>query len=142
MDIYIKNKVTRSLGAFRKHLNITKLKRGHYHSHTTLYRRPASHKIFNIYIHISGLIKRNIHNNQTKALPLSHYLVRATSKSRKFLIYIHISGKKIQHYKYTSFVILYYLKFIFFLFPHQKPQQQLQSYHLSLYHNHYQQLHL
>ena len=48
MNIYIK-KVTRSLGAFRKYFNITKLKRGLYHSHTTLYGRPASHA-FLIYI--------------------------------------------------------------------------------------------
>ena len=48
MNIYIK-KVTRSLGAFRKYLNITKLKLGLYSSHTTLYGRPASHA-FLIYI--------------------------------------------------------------------------------------------
>ena len=49
MWIYILKKVTRSLEAFRKHLNTTKLKRGLYQSHTTLYGRPASH-VFLIYI--------------------------------------------------------------------------------------------
>ena len=47
-------------------------------------------KIFNIYIHISGLIKRNINNNQTKALPFSLLCKDNQQVTKIFNIYLHI----------------------------------------------------
>ena len=96
--------MTRSLGAFRKFLNTTKPKRGHYCSHTTLYGRPVSH-VFLIYIFTYPAYSSNFicqkntcslgafrkHLNITK-LKLGHYCSHTTLYGRPvshvFLIYI------------------------------------------------------
>ena len=89
--IYIK-KVTRSLGAFRKYLNITKLKRGLYNSHTTLYGRPASHAFLIYIICISGLL-------------LSFYILKSTCSLGAFRKYLNIT--KLKRGLYNSHTTLY-----------------------------------
>ena len=130
MWIYILKKVTRSLGAFRKNLNITKLKRGHYNSHTSLYGRPASHA-FLIYIFTFpayssnfickkstcslGAFRKNLNITKLKRGHYnSHTSLYGRPASHAFLIYIFTyPAKKITCIlkKQIFFCIIYLWKF-------------------------------
>ena len=120
MWIYILKKVTRSLGAFRKHLNTSKLKRGHYHSHTALYGRPASHA-FLIYIstypaYYSNFIYKKSTCNlgafrkhlNTSKLKRGHYNSHTTlygrPASHAFLIYISTYPAYYSNFIYKKYI--------------------------------------